>query len=106
MILYGLKNCDKCRGALKDLRSEGREVIFKDIRLENLTAQTIADWWAFVGEGLLNRRSTTWRNLKDTERESDPIVLMQKHPSVIKRPVIVTKEGRVFCGWKKGKIIE
>lgn len=106
MILYGLKNCDKCREALKALSLEGREVTFKDIRLENLTAQTIADWWTLIGAELLNRRSTTWRNLNKMERESDPVALMQQHPSLIKRPVIVTDSGSVFCGWKKGKTIE
>ncbi len=103
MILYGLKNCDTCRVALKALALEGTEVEFKDIRAERLPSEMIANWWAIVGDGLLNRRSTTWRNLTEAERNSDPIALMQQYPSLIKRPVVITTDGTVSCGWSKGK---
>ena len=101
MLLYGLKNCDTCRKALQGLAQQGRAVVFKDIRAENLSRETIGQWWSIIGAGLLNRRSTTWRNLTETEREGDPIALMQQHPSLIKRPVIVAEDGTVSCGWNR-----
>ena len=46
---------------------------------------------------LLNRRSTTWRQLSDPERqqaETDPLPLLLEHPTLIKRPVIT--DGKVI----------
>ena len=41
---------------------------------------------------LLNKRSTTWRNLDDDEREdldeARAMSLMMKHPTLIKRPIL------------------
>ena len=99
MILYGLKNCDRCREALQCLESEGFEVMFRNIRTENLTVATIADWWNVLGAGMLNRRSTTWRSLSEAERCHDPVALMQRYAALIKRPVLVTAHNAVSCGW-------
>ena len=35
--IYGLKNCDTCRKALKWLQAEGIEHEFKDVRADGLT---------------------------------------------------------------------
>ena len=37
MILYGIPTCDTCKKALKALKDEGHEVIFRDIRAEPLS---------------------------------------------------------------------
>ena len=39
IVIYGLKNCDTCRKALKWLKSEGIEHEFKDIRTNGFTNQ-------------------------------------------------------------------
>ena len=106
MILYGLKNCDTCRKALKSMAEDNIEVVFKDIRAENLATEIIADWWAIIGAGLLNRRSTTWRNLTESEQSSDPVALMHQNPSLIKRPVMILDNGAILCGWNKDNLDE
>lgn len=101
MILYGLKNCDTCRKALRSLATEGFEVTFRDIRTEQPDVETLQDWWDRMGEKLLNSRSKTWRDLPEIERNGDPVSLMQQYPVLMKRPIVVTAEGEVSCGWSE-----
>ena len=94
MKLYGLKNCDTCKKAAKAL---GVEVT--DVRKEPLSRERLQEFWNEFGDALLNTRSTTWRGLSEAERSEDPIELMQKHPALMKRPVIEAK-GTLYLGWK------
>ncbi|WOI57356.1 arsenate reductase family protein [Palleronia sp. LCG004] len=98
MKLYGLKTCDTCRKALKALRDAGHEVEFHDLRADGLPAERIAEFHARFGDILLNRRSTTWRNLSEAEREHDPVDLIVVHPTLMKRPVIDV-DGTLHLGW-------
>ena len=101
MILYGLKNCDSCKKALAQLRAAGHEVAFVDIRAEPLEPTQLADLLAHHGsEILLNRKSTSWRNLDETSRSLPPQTLLAQHPKLIKRPVIFTETGS-FVGWSR-----
>ena len=101
MILYGLKNCDSCKKALAQLRFAGHEVAFVDIRTEPMDATQLADLLAHHGADiLLNRKSTSWRNLDETSRSLPPQTLLAQHPTLIKRPVIFTETGS-FVGWSR-----
>ena len=53
------------------------------------------------GEAFVNRRSTTWRGLSETERAGDPVALVSAHPTLMKRPVIEDDDGRLHLGWGK-----
>ncbi|MGV6819029.1 MAG: ArsC/Spx/MgsR family protein [Parvularcula sp.] len=101
-ILFGLKNCDKCRQALKDLMAEGRDPEFVDIRTEADLATLLPEWIETVGaSALINTRSATWRGLSETERErakTDAYGLLREHPTLIKRPVI-SSDGDIGVGW-------
>lgn len=106
--LYGLKNCDTCRKALKELGSASVTVVFHDIREDGPDEKQLARWLAIIGrDRLLNTRSTTWRSLNEAERlvETDAMIiaLLKKHPALIKRPVIETATG-VSCGWGKAEL--
>ena len=99
MKLYGLKNCDSCKKALSQLDAAGHEVDFFDIRTDPLDASQIADLLAIHGEQImLNRKSTTWRNLPDSDRLLLPETLLAQHPSLIKRPVIFHNDTS-YVGW-------
>lgn len=106
MILYGLKNCDTCKKALKALRQAGRQPGFHDVRADGVTKAYLTKWAKAAGwETLLNTRSTTWRGLSAEEKEAcdneqTAIALMEKHPTLIKRPVIEAG-GKVTVGWSK-----
>ncbi len=105
LILYGLKNCDTCKKALKALEAAGRDVTFVDIRSQaDLTAK-IPIWLAAAGaDTLVNKRSTTWRGLSDNERQSADgnaaTNLLAANATLIKRPVIEAGDN-VYVGWSK-----
>ena len=105
VTVYGLKNCDTCKRALKDL--VGADILhqFVDIREEADRAVKVPQWIDAVGGPVLaNTRSTTWRNLTAEEKrlaETDPAGLMIAHPTLIKRPVIEA-DGEVHVGWSPG----
>jgi arsenate reductase len=94
MVLYGLKTCDTCRKALKKLH----DVQFVDVRSEGVPPDVMAEAFDQFGPALLNTRSTTWRGLTEAERARPPLDLLRDHPTLMKRPLIVT-EDRVFLGW-------
>lgn len=95
IALYGLKNCDSCRKALKVLKN----AVLIDIRREVDLSSKVPYWLDQVGADLLvNTRSTTWRELDASERDSTPSDLLVRFPTLIKRPVIEV-QGKVYVGW-------
>ena len=101
MKLYGLKNCDSCKKALSQLRAAGHEIAFFDIRTDPLDQSQIAALLTRHGDRLvLNRKSTTWRNLSDSDRFLPLETLLALHPSLIKRPVIFDN-GTSYIGWSQ-----
>jgi len=105
LTLYGLKNCDTCKKAQKALEAAGKIFNLVDIRTGADLTKKVPEWLAQLGPAaLVNKRSTTWRNLPDGDRalicaNAAEAVLIE-HPPLIKRPVIET--GGIACvGWTK-----
>ena len=103
IVIYGLKNCDSCRKAIKLLAAGDRPYRFHDLRADGLPAERLSTWLAAVGwPALLNRHSTTWRKLPDAEKtdldQALAAALLARHPTLIKRPV-VEAEGEVIVGF-------
>ncbi|CUH53353.1 ArsC/Spx/MgsR family protein [Shimia marina] len=95
-IVYGLKNCDTCRKAMKSLG----EVDFVDVRNTGVPEEILNSAYEQFQDSLVNKRSTTWRNLGEDEREEAPISLLMRHPTLMKRPLI-EQDGKFFLGWTK-----
>ena len=95
MKIYGLKNCDNCRKAEKALGAE-----LHDVRETPLTVGELERFFEVFGQALVNTRSTTWRNLDEAERSKDAMVLLQAHPTLMKRPVI-ERGDELLLGWSK-----
>jgi arsenate reductase len=101
LTLYGLKNCDTCKKALKALEAAGKTVTFIDIRADTDLEICVPAWLQAAGaEALINKRSTTWRNLSEQDRATEPAALLMANPTLIKRPVIEAN-GDVHVGWTK-----
>lgn len=98
MHLYGLKTCDTTRKALKMLREAGEEVTFIDVRADGIPGSELSWFLVAFGDEMINRRSTTWRGLPDSERQMDAATLINTHPTLMKRPLIHTDED-FFLGW-------
>ena len=89
MELYGLKTCDTCRKALKSL--ENAEFI--DVRDPGVPPAVLQAALARFGVKVINTRSTTWR-------ATDPLALLQAHPALMKRPLIVDGDT-MYLGWTR-----
>ncbi|MBT5240571.1 MAG: ArsC family reductase [Rhodospirillaceae bacterium] len=92
ITVYGIKNCDTCRKALKWLDAEGIEHKFHDFRKDGLEQSTVSDWIDEIGiDTLLNRRGTTWRKLPEADQASaetgNAAALLTENPTLIKRPI-------------------
>ncbi len=93
MILYGISNCDTVKKAKNWLEKNQLDYSFHDFRKQGLEPETIQDWLTQISwDKLLNKRSTTWRNLESEVQQSvnaeNIIELLVKNPTLIKRPVL------------------
>ena len=95
MLIYGLKNCDKCRAARKVLQSAE----FVDIREVPFTVTAIIKLIDTYGDDIVNKKSTTWRSLSEIDRQLPLIELLQAYPTLIKRPIIKDLNGNYSVGW-------
>ena len=101
--LYGLKNCDNCRTARRALDARGVPWEFHDVRADGINRALIDAWADQLGsESLLNRRSTTWRNLDPVERDVNDDAgvrdLLVREPTLIRRPLLACPDGRILIG--------
>jgi arsenate reductase len=99
LLVFGLKNCDSCAKALAWLKEHAVDHEFRDIRSEGIEKEQLKCWLASPHATLLiNRRSTTWRKLTAAEKElseSDPLKILSKYPTLVKRPVL-ERHGRLL----------
>ena len=102
-VLHGIANCDTVKKARKWLEQHDVSYAFHDFRKDGLTKAQLKIWLDSVGwERLLNKRSTSWRALSDSQKDNlsmtDACKLMLDNPTLIKRPVLVSKK-RVLVGF-------
>ncbi len=99
LLVFGLKNCDSCSRAQAWLREHAVHYEFRDIRAEGMEKEQLKRWLASPHAALLiNRRSTTWRKLTVADKaqsETNPLKILGKHPTLIKRPVL-ERHGHVL----------
>lgn len=91
--IYGIANCDTIRKTRKWLDAHQVAYDFVDLREQLPSLSKVSLWLEKVGaEQLVNRRSTTWRNLDNSAREAlergDAEQILLDHPTLIKRPVL------------------
>ncbi len=107
MKIYVLKNCDTCRTALRWLDSQKLAYERRDVRDDGLTREEIAFFVRAAGRGaVVNRRSTTWRELPDADRaraddDDGATDLLAQHPTLMKRPIFVSGL-QVYVGFDDG----
>ena len=93
ITLFGIKNCDTVKKARRWLEVEGIKYRFHDFRADGITAEQVTQWIEATGlESLVNKRSTTWKNLSDSDKENfdinSAIPLILDQPTLIKRPLL------------------
>ena len=111
IIVYGIPNCDTAKKAMALLKKEKVNFSFHDYKQLGITPQKLEEWCKKKSwEIILNKRSTTWRELDEAEQkkvvdQQAAIKLMLKNNSVIKRPVIEINEN-LLVGFNETEIIK
>lgn len=105
--LFGIKNCDSVKKARKWLDSNSVDYVFHDFRVDGLDESMVNRWLAHSDwNTLLNRRSTSWKQLSETQRESvtenTVAQLLVEVPTLVKRPVLEHDKG-VLIGFKENE---
>jgi len=103
--LYGLKNCDTCRKARNWLDRFGIAHAFVDYRETPQSPETLLAWSQQAGgwDALINRASTTWRQLPDNRKrpgsDAEWKLLLREYPQLIRRPLVITADGAFSQGF-------
>lgn len=103
--VFGIKNCDTVKKARKWLDNAGVDYRFHDLREDGLDQRQVARWIKALGwETVVNKRSTTWKQLDESTRQSlddkQAIEVILQHPTLIKRPLL-DLDGQFFVGFRE-----
>ncbi|MEQ6889367.1 Spx/MgsR family RNA polymerase-binding regulatory protein [Halomonas sp. CS7] len=106
LTLYVIKNCDTCRRARKALDERGIPFQVHDLREDGLSAPLLEHILHRVPlMEVLNKRSTTWRQLGDEEKENldanSARELLLAHPTLLKRPLLENGD-EILVGYRDG----
>ena len=102
--LYGIKNCDTVKKARLWLDQHHVAYQFHDFRIDGLTSAQLNDFAARTEwDKLLNRSSTSWRQLNPEQQrdltQEKALRLMLETPTLIKRPILDTGD-KLIVGFK------
>lgn len=107
--IYGIKNCDSVRKAIKFLKSHNIEYEFIDFRLTPVDLE-IVDSWLEISDikTLFNTKGTTYRTLKLKEldlSDDEKRIYLAKENMLIKRPVI-TFDNSIIVGYNESEYLD
>jgi len=94
LMVYGIPNCDVVKKTMNWLTAKKTGFEFHDYKRSGISKEKLEAWCKEIGwEALLNKRSTTWRELplsvqNKITNQPAAIKLMMEQTSIIKRPVI------------------
>ena len=107
IILYGIKNCDNIKKSRKWLDKNSIEYVFHDFRVDGIKKTIVKEFIENIETTLLiNKRSTSWKKLSNEEKlaesKKELIELLLKNPTIIKRPIIKSK-NKYLVGFSEDK---
>ena len=107
--VYGIKNCDSVRKAVKFLKNNDIAYEFIDFRETPVDDATIASWLEHTDiKTLFNTRGTTYRTLKLKELDLDDEAKQKwlaRENMLIKRPVI-SLDNKVIVGYNEALYLD
>jgi Spx/MgsR family transcriptional regulator len=107
--IYGIKNCDSVRKAIKHLKEFDIPYEFIDFRENAVNSATIEKWLKHTDiKTLFNTRGTTYRTLKLKElnlSDEKKELWLAKENMLIKRPVI-SYNNEIIVGYNRETYLE
>ena len=106
ITIFGIKNCDTVKKALKWLEQENVAYQFHDFRKDGFDEKLVDHFLTILDySALINTRGTTWRKLSDEQKTNMDVAkarnLMLTHDAIIKRPVWLFEDGTMDIGFSK-----
>lgn len=105
--IYGIKNCDTVKKALKWLDQNKIKYEFHDYKKLGADSEILKKFIDKFGwEKTLNLKSRTWRSLADNEKpdnEIAAIALAKTQTSIIKRPLLSDNKDIFIIGFKEAE---
>lgn len=109
IIIYGIPNCDIIKKTQSWFTRHKLKFEFHDYKKEGIGKNKLENWIKLAGiEKILNKRSTTWRELSPAAQEKalsrdGAIELMRTNTSLIKRPVIEYR-NKILVGYDEAML--
>ena len=99
MKIFGIKNCDKIKKTILWCAQNQRMCHFHDYRVDGIDETLINGFLSqYDMSDLVNKRSTTWRQLSDEEKAHVTHDIIISNPTLLKRP-IVEIDGQYHIGF-------
>ncbi|MDA7816579.1 arsenate reductase family protein [Sulfurimonas sp.] len=102
--VYGIKNCDSVKKAIKFFKDNDLEYTLHDFKTQELDCSKLTSWLLHVDmKKLFNSRSTTYKNLNLKElnpNDDEKKEWLCKENLLIKRPVIEYND-KVIVGYNE-----
>jgi len=106
-VIYGIPNCDTIKKVITWFNDNKISYEFHDYKKLGIAPAKLRNWIRQAGlETVLNRKSTTWRELDaktqvSITNEKAAIALMAENTSIIKRPVIEKGDKVITVGFNE-----
>jgi arsenate reductase len=99
MKIFGIKNCDKIKKTILWCTQNQRMCEFHDYRVDGIDNEMLSHFLQHYSlEELVNKRSTTWRQLSEKQKEDLSHEIIIENPTLLKRP-IVDINGSLHIGY-------
>lgn len=106
ITLYGIKNCDTVKKARIWLDKHQIAYQFHDFRTDGISESQVNNWINNLGlETLVNKRSTTWKELDEnikSDFDQNAVQVITANPTLIKRPLLDTGKQH-YVGFKESE---
>ena len=109
ITIYGIPHCDTIKKTITWFKEKNIAFEFHDYKKSGITKEQLTAWCKQVGwETILNKKSTSWRELDAATQEkittaTEAIKLMMQNNSIIKRPVVEQNKIIILVGFDKTK---
>lgn len=102
--IYGIKNCDTMKKAIKWLDDHKVDYAFHNYKKDGIDEAVLRQAIDEHGwEVVINKRGTTWKQLPADVQASmnteKAVEIAKENPSIVKRPLLV-RLGQTFIGFQ------
>ena len=104
--LYGIKNCDTVKKAVKFLNASDISYDFVDFKKYELVEKDILKWKKSFGDWPVNKKGRTFKQIKDEFEQSNDdkkISLIISNTSSIKRPILEKSGKKTLFGFDESE---